>query len=334
MIGQDALEVEREKLAILRVLSSFDRPVGSKIISRRLKSEFGIGLSERAIRYHLKLMDEQGLTSKVSGRAGRIITARGLEELNDAIVIDKIGFVIDRIEVLAFKTTFDPLQMEGMVPVNISLIPEKSLKAALKAMAPAFKAGLGVSEKVALASRGEVIGDTIVPRGYFGLATVCSIVVNGSLLKTGVPMDSRFGGLLQIREHKPWRFTDLVEYAGSSLDPSEVFIAGRRTNITSVTKDGNGKILANFREVPAVCLPLVDEVIERLSRAGVKGVVLIGEPGESVCGIPVSPNKAGIILYGGLNPVAMAVEAGIEVKSKAMSSVLDFKELKSFWDIV
>ena len=51
------------------------------------------------------------------------------------------------------------------------------------------------------------------------LATVCSIVVNGVLLKNGIPMDSKFGGIVQISRGEPLRFVKLIHYSGSSLDP-------------------------------------------------------------------------------------------------------------------
>jgi len=52
VIGQEGREVEREKIAMLRVLGNSQGPVGNKIIARRLREEYGIGLSERAVRYH------------------------------------------------------------------------------------------------------------------------------------------------------------------------------------------------------------------------------------------------------------------------------------------
>jgi hypothetical protein len=333
MIGQESREVEREKIAILKVLSEHQGAIGSNVIARRLKDDYGIELSERAVRYHLRLLDERGLTQKISRREGRDITPQGLEELKNAMVADKVGFVIDKIELLAYQTSFDPARREGKVPINISMFPRDRFKAALKAMAGAFKGGLCVSDLVAVAEGGEKLGDTLVPEGNIGLATVCSIVVNGALLKQGIPMDSRFGGLLQLRRHKPWRFTELIEYAGSSLDPSEILIASRMTSINEVLKHGDGKILANFREIPAMSLPVVEAVIKELKESGINGLVMMGEAGKPVCEVPVGINKIGVVLIGGLNPVAAAVEAGINVANIAMGGLIDFEELKSFWDL-
>ncbi len=333
MIGEESHEVEREKVAILRILGDHPGAIGSNIIARRLKDKYNIELSERAVRYHLRLLDERGLTQKVSRRDGRDITRQGLEELKNAMVADKVGFVIDKIELLAYKTSFDPDQRQGMVPINISMFPRERFKSALRAMAGAFKAKLCVSDMVAVAEEGERLGDILVPEGNTGLATVCSIVVNGALLKEGVPMDSRFGGLLQMKNDEPWRFTELIEYAGSSLDPSEILIASRMTSIRDVISSGSGKMLANFREVQAVSIPVVEVVMKKLGEAGIGGLTMMGEVGKPMCEVPVGLNKVGMVLTGGLNPVAAAVEAGINVANIAMGGLIDYKELKSFWDL-
>ena len=333
MIGEESREVEREKVAILRILGDHPGAIGSNIIARRLKDEYGIELSERAVRYHLRLLDERGLTQKVSRRDGRDITRQGLEELKNAMVADKVGFVIDKIELLSYRASFDINRRQGMVPINISVFPREKFRSALKAMAGAFKAKLCVSDLVAVAEEGERLGDMLVPEGNTGLATVCSIVVNGALLKEGIPMDSRFGGLLQLKNNEPWRFTELIEYAGSSLDPSEILIASRMTRIREVLSSGDGKILANFREVPAVSIPVVEVVMKKLREAGIGGLTMMGEVGKPMCEVPVGLNKVGMVLTGGLNPVAAAVEAGINVANIAMGGLIDYKELKSFWDL-
>jgi len=331
--GTESQQVAREKLAILRILADSSKPVGSKVIARMLKEGYGIELSERAVRYHLGFMDETGLTAKVSRRDGRALTERGQEELGDALVADKLGFVIDKIELLAYQTTFDPFKMTGLIPINFSIFPQESFKEACKAMAPIFKAGLCASHLVAVVKGGQRLNGPPVPEGSVGLATVCSIVINGTLLKAGIPMDSRFGGILQLNRRQPWRFTDLVQYSGSSLDPSEIFISGRKTSVAQAAKNGDGKIVANFREIPAVSVGTAEKTIERLQKAGINGPLALGEPSRPLCEISVGLNKVGMVLIGGLNPVAAAVEANVCTMNKAMSRVIDFKELKSFWEI-
>jgi repressor of nif and glnA expression len=325
-------DVDRKVFSILKVLGNSKQALGSRIIARYL-TDLGIALSERAVRYHLRLTDERGLTRLVGRRDGRIITDIGLLELKRALVSDKVGFAFSRIESLAFQTSYNWNDHTGFIPVNVSLFSKENFPKALKIMRHIFRAGLCVSDLVAVANEGETLGDMIVPEGKIALATVCSIVVNGALLKAGVPVDSRFGGILQIQEYKPLRFTELINYAGSSLDPSEIFIRAKMTSVTKAAENGNGDILANFREIPAVCRPVADEVVSKLKDAGISGLFLMGNISEPVCEIPVDLNRVGAILIGGLNPVAAAQEAGIESENHAMSALINYQRLVKVDDI-
>jgi len=331
-MGFETQDVERKVLSILRVLSDSRESLGARVIAQRLK-EYGVELGERAVRYHLKLTDERGLTRLVGRRDGRMLTERGVEEVKSALVKDKVGFAISRIELLAFRTSFDSEKRSGLLPVNVSFYPEKKFSKALRAMRPAFEAGLCVSDLVATASGGEHLGELLVPEGRIGLATVCSIVINGSLLKAGVPTDSRFGGLLQIRNHHPFRFVELIHYAGCSLDPTEIFIMAKMTSVGEVARRGEGNILANFREIPALCRPIAQQVVAKLKEAGIGGIFVMGDTSEPVCEVSVEPNKIGIILIGGLNPVAAAQEAGIEAENRAMSTVMEYQDLIKFQEL-
>jgi len=330
-MGFETQDVERKTLAILRILGQSSEPVGARIISHKLKGH-GIELTERAVRYHLKLMDERGFTESV-GRDGRLITQLGLEELESALVSDKVGFVASKIELLAYQTDFDLHKRRGKIPVNISFFPERQLKKAIGVMKGIFQAGICVSELVAVGRHGEKLGGMIVPQGKIGLATVCSIITNGALLKAGVPMDSKFGGILQIKNHKPLRFVELIQYSASSLDPSEIYITSRMTSVGQVVKEGQGRILANFREIPAICQPIAEKVVAGLKEAHLGGVLMIGEVSKSLCGVPVEVNKVGMILTGGLNPVAAAVESGIDVENRAMTAIMEYEDLIRFSDL-
>ncbi len=333
MVGYDSHEVERKAISILKILNESPQPLGARLIAHKLK-EYGVELGERAVRYHLKLMDERGLTRSLQRRDGREITPLGVEELSNALVTDKVGFVLEKIELLAFRTSFDIEKRKGLVPVNVSLFPEKRFTEALQVMREAFQAGLCVSNLAAVAQEGEGLGGVLVPKGKVGLATVCSLIINGSLLKAGVPIDSRFGGVLQMRNKQPLRFVNLIYYSGSTLDPSEVFIRARMTDVQGVVREGEGKVLANFRELPARCQTLTEEITQKLKDAGLGGVIKMGNPSEEVCGISVGLNRVGMILLGGLTPVAAVTEAGIEVENQAMSTLLDYQDLVEFQELL
>ena len=330
-MGFETQDVERKTIAIMRILRYSPEPLGARVISHHLK-DHGIELSERAVRYHLKLMDERGFTESV-GRDGRLITQLGLEELESALVSDKIGFVASKIELLAYQTEFDIDKRQGKVPVNISFFPVRQFKKAIEVMKGAFQARICVSDLVAIARQGEKLGGIIVPQGKIGLATVCSVIINGALLKAGIPMDSKFGGILQIKNHKPLRFVELIQYSGSSLDPSEIYITSKMTSVGQVAKKGEGRILANFREIPTMCQPLAEKVVAGLKEANLNGLLMMGEVSKPLCEVPVELNKVGMILTGGLNPVAAAVESGIEVENRAMSTLMEYRDLLKFWDL-
>ena len=325
--------IERKVVSILKVLGASQQAQGARVIARSLK-DLGIDLTERAVRYHLRITDEKGLTRLVGRRDGRIITELGQIELNKALVNDKVGFAFSRIESLAFRTDFNLKNRTGSIPVNISLFSRDKFPKALKIMKNIFKAGFCVSDLVATAGEGETIGDMIVPEGKIALATVCSIVVNGALLKAGVPVDSRFGGILQIQDFQPLRFTELINYAGSSLDPSEIFIRANMTSVNQAAETGNGEILANFREIPAICRPVAEEVAARLKNAGIGGLFVMGNVSEPVCEMSVDLNRVGVILIGGLNPVAATHESGIESENHAMSALMDYEKLVKLEKIV
>jgi HTH-type transcriptional regulator, global nitrogen regulator NrpRI len=325
-MGFETQDIERKVLAILSTLGDSREAVGSRIIAKRLKDR-GVDLGERAVRYHLRLMDERGLTRLAGRRDGRTITELGQAELKKAMVSRKVGFALSRIEILAFRTNIDLDKRTGFVPANVSFFPKRDFSKALKTMKPVFQAGFCVSDLVAVAGEGETIGDLVVPEGKMGLATVCSIVVNGTLLKAGIPIDSKFGGILQINNHNPLRFVELIHYAGSSLDPTEIFIRANMTSVAEVAKDGSGEILANYREIPAICKPLAEEIGTKLKDCGLGGILLMGNVSEPVCEIPIELNRIGMVLVGGLNPVAAAAEAGIMSENRAMSTVIDYKRL-------
>jgi hypothetical protein len=325
-------DTERKAISILKVLSQSSEPLGSTIIARELESR-GVCLSERTVRHHLKIMDERGFTRRL-GCDGRSITYEGLEELKSALAPEQIGFVIERFNLLAYQTTFDPRTQTGQVPINTSLFPAGRFHDALDAMREAFAAGYSVSDLVATARAGEKLGHVVIPEGQVGFATVCSAVVNGVLLKAGVPMDSKFGGILEVRNGTPRRFVAIINYAATSLDPSEAYIRARMTSVRRAAATGTGRILANFREIPAPARPRVEAIVADLKHSGMGGVLCIGEASEPICQMPVGLNKIGMILLGGLNPVAAAEEAGIEAENISESGTIDFRRLMSRRDLV
>ncbi|HAK59381.1 MAG TPA: hypothetical protein DCO77_03220 [Nitrospiraceae bacterium] len=311
--------------AILKILDRSNVIMGSRELSRQLKMH-GIDLTERTVRYYLKMLDKKGFT-KVFGKEGRRITAKGREELGNSLVSDKIGFVISRIETLSYLTTLDMDTMKGEVILNISYFPKKHLKEAMRLLKPIFLSPYVMSDRLILAHGGERIGDVAVPEGMVGLGTVCSVTINGIFLKAGIPVASRFGGVLEIADGTPSRFLSLISYEGSSLDPLEVFIKSRMTAASDAVKKRSGRVLASFREIPVVCLEEARQVAKDMTNKGMRGILLMGQPNKPFLEVPVGIDKVGIAVVGGLNPIAVLEECGIQTESKAMSTLIEYSSL-------
>jgi repressor of nif and glnA expression len=325
--------MNKTMLAILKVLDKHsDAILGSRELSRQLRLH-GVELTERTVRYHLRILDERGFT-KVFGKEGRMITPKGKEELSHALVSEKVGFVISKIETLSYLTNLDLDKGEGDIILNVSFFPSAKLKEALRIMKPVFSSPYVMSDNVVMQKGGEKIGDIIIPEGQIGFGTVCSVTINGIFLKAGIPVISKFGGVLQVENAEPSRFTALISYEGSSLDPLEIFIKSGMTDVMNAVKHHDGKILASFREIPVVSLEKAEELSEIMKDKGIGGILHIGSPNQPLLEMPVSMDKAGVVVVGGLNPIAALEEAGIPAVSKAMSTLYQFSELVKFIELL
>lgn len=325
--------MNKTMLAILKILDKDpDRILGSREISRQLKLH-GIELTERTVRYHFRILDERGFT-KVFGKEGRKITRKGKEELSQALVSERVGFIISKIEALSYLTNLDFEKNEGNIILNVSYFPKDRLKDALRIMKPIYSSPYVMSDKVVMCKGDEKIGEVIVPKGQVGFGTVCSVTINGILLKAGIPVKSKFGGVLQIEESEPVRFTALISYEGSSLDPLETFIKSKMTDVLGAVRNHSGKILASFREIPIVSIEKVKQLNNDLEERGIGGILLIGNPNQPLFEMPVGMDMAGMVVVGGLNPIAALEESGITTDSKAMSTLYKFSDLVRFKELL
>jgi len=141
-------------------------------------------------------------------------------------------------------------------------------------------------------------------------------------------VSSKFSGILKVENHQPVRFVELIYYDASSLDPAEIFIKSQMTDVQGAVENGNGEVLAGLREFPAVCLDDVLEIVEKLEKIGLSGVTAVGEPSQPVLEMPVSAGCVGMVVLGGLNPLAAVEESGIRTENKALCSMVNFNLVK------
>jgi repressor of nif and glnA expression len=124
------------------------------------------------------------------------------------------------------------------------------------------------------------------------------------------------------------RFAEFINYDGTTLDPLEIFIRSVMTDYWGATRTGNGLIGASFREVPADSRDHVLDLGRKMDKLGLGGLFLIGWPGQALLRIPVSEGRLGVVVVGGLNPVAILVERGVHVRrTGALHGLIDYERL-------
>ncbi|MEW6381960.1 MAG: NrpR regulatory domain-containing protein [bacterium] len=322
------MEIKTDKniIAILRALREASGPFGGTRIAKQIQS-YGIHLSPRAVRYYLALTDKAGFTRNLGEKRGRMITPEGRKELNSAFVMGKIGLVASMIDELSYRMKFSLAKLSGNIVLNISTIQSQDFARALEHIIPVFHKGLGMGQFAVVRESGSQLGNFDIPQGTVAIGTVCSVTINGIFLNSGIPVLSRFGGLLEMRCGQPVRFTEIIAYDGSTLDPLEIFIRGRMTSVAQAANQGNGLIGASFREIPAAAIPEAERIRKKLIKAGLGGILMIGKPGQALLDIPVPEGKAAMIVVGGLNPLAACEENNLKTSNMAMGTLFDFKEL-------
>lgn len=311
MVSSVARETDKKMMEILRILSEHEETLGAKAIAKELKKK-GYNLGERAVRYHMRILDEKGFTKRI-GYSGRKITKKGLKEIEKGLVYDQVDFIFSKFEEMIHQTSFNPNTRKGKVVINTSRIPPGAFPIIKKA----FKEGLCVSPRARL----EKIDEN------YKIMTVCGTTIDGLLLKEGIPIIPTFAGLVEIEDHTPTRFTELIAYKKTSMMPLEAFTAGEMTSVLDVIKYGEGRIPANFRLIPEKGREKALRLLNKLQKMNIGGVIKIGEPGENLLGIPVDDGMVGIAIIGGITPICAAQEAGHDISIKMAETLLEFNKL-------
>jgi repressor of nif and glnA expression len=318
--------VQRKLLEILRILHENHEPIGARLIADKM-NERGYPIGERGVRYHLRILDERGLTLR-QGYDGRTITEQGINELNCALVGDRLGFIITRIEKLIYDTTFDLKTGQGNVIINTSIIDKKDFERTMEILKHVVYDSYSISPYIKLIDEGTITSDIKIPEGKIGIATMCSITIDGILMKNGIPVNTKYGGLLEIKDRTPAGFEEIIVYNGTTIDPMRIFISKKMTRVMEAVETGSGKLLANLREIPETALSDARRVLQSVMDAKIGGIAEIGKPGKSVLKAPVDNGKVGVVAYAGVNGMAAVEESGINVDTHPISTTIDFKELK------
>jgi repressor of nif and glnA expression len=309
---------ERKYLEILRILKEHREPMGAKRLSEIL-AERGFVLTDRAVQYYLRYLDEMGFTQKV-GNTGRVLTGEGVAETESALVGERIGFIISKLERLAFRSTFDPVSGTGDVAYNLSIVPEEEVPGVARSFEKVSEAGYGFFTSFKILDR-----DPRVPGGQVGILSLCSITIDGVLQRAGIPVSMAYGGRLAFEGKAVRGFLDLIGYRGTTVDPLQLFISAGLTSIREVVATGHGVALANVREVP---VPALDRVRELLSQMGRWGFTPPVGMGTRIFNTPHTPHHISIISYSGMNMVGHGVEEGYHLRTEIGAGTIQFSKMQ------
>ena len=307
-------ESERRMIEILRILSHHDNPIGSKVIADELKDK-GFNLGERAVRYHMQILDQKGFTEK-KGYSGRVITELGSEKLEKGLIYDQVDFIFSKFEEMIYLTDFNYITQKGNVVVNTSTIYNEESVDLLKEI---IGSGLSVSPYVNL-NKDEI-------EGTIDATTLCGTTIDGILLNEGIPSQLQYGGLLKIEDYKPVRFEELISYKKTSLTPLDVFSSPKRTSVLDVVNSGDGVIPANFRLIPGIGREKAVDILKKLDKIGIGGVIAISEEGKDIVGMRVPTGMVGITIVGGITPFCALQEDGEEIDIKIAEEIQNFETL-------
>ena len=239
-----------------------------------------------------------------------------------------IVFAISRIENMMYQVTFDPVEGSGVIAANVSIIRDSDLDDALFIFESVMKSGLGVGSYIRVIRDRASFGNIRLESHECAIVTPCSITIDSVLLKSGVPVRPLLGGLVQIKKGVPVRFTDILTYESTTIDPIDALMSQDLTSVTDVASTGSGKILANVRVVPMHARERVEGILLTLKLANFDSILWVSEPNTEVLGVPIERDHIGIVAIGGTNPRAAVQEQGIPIRTQALSELIDIDEME------
>ena len=322
----EAFEISRLEIEILRVLSESTEPIGSRLLQRELEKR-GFFLSERTVRYHLQLLELKGLVAGHE-RSGRTITSQGLAELSRALVSQRVGFVITRFLSMACLITYDYIADSGTVVANVSVMDKSFYDKMFGIVRDLHAANLLLAPYIKVLDENEEYQNIVVPEGKIALFTICDLTVDGVLIRSGIPLFFRYGGLVQMVNGKPLRFVDMISYEGTTISPLELFVRSGQTSVLKVVKTGSGVLPVGMREIVAEARERTHKIVSTLKERGWGGILALGVPNEPVLGVPVSMDRFGLCMIGGLALAAALLEGGAKIETFASYCLVPIEEMK------
>ena len=250
-----------------------------------------------------------------------LITSKSILKTTGPEKAEKVKFLLSKTWNLIYQVDFDLETHKGNVITNVSYVKKNELEDAMDIFEEVMKQGPQYCTSKYFTTVPGKEADKV------GIATVCSLTLDGILTKHRVSTTPQYGGILETNAKEP-RFIELTAYSGSSLDPHEIYIAKNMTSISEAIK-GGGRVLASLREIPYVARPDAIDVLEEVQDAGFS-ILKIGKPSELIYNAKVERYHVGIVAPGGLNPIAALKEQGMDVEPKAVETIMKVSDMDEF----
>jgi global nitrogen regulator NrpRII len=246
---------------------------------------------------------------------------------------DPLRFVHHRIEDFAMKVTFNPSKGTGTVVYNLSLVREADLEHTLSVFRATCNSGISPSGLFKVLKDGESIDGFVIPHGYCGILTLCSTTLDGLLIKRGIPWNPIGGGVVEVNENVPIRFTHLIKYEHTTIDPLQVLVSQEITSVLNIMKSGSGSLLGNIRECHMEAEDEVEAILEELTEGYFTGILDLGLPNTPCLGVTVDPQYIGLASLGGTNWIAALREEGYFIIMQAMKGLTDISTMQFITDM-
>ena len=227
-----------------------------------------------------------------------------------------IQFILSKSWNLIQQVNLDIENQNGNIIANISYVNKDDLDEAMKVMEESYEKNMKY-----LNPHYQIISHPEDDKKV-GIATICSLSIDGLLIKNGIKSTPKYGGLLELTE--PPLFIDLISYTGSTIDPHKIFIAKDMTAIT--TEMGPKRVLASIKEIPYVSRDHSVYFLDKLSTLGFP-IYKIGKPRELTYNAKAENYNFGVVTGSGLNTIAAIKEKGINIEVKADTKLLPFENM-------
>ena len=238
---------------------------------------------------------------------------------HEKIEESNIPFILSKSWNLIQQVSLDVEKGNGDIIANISYIKKDDLEKSMQIMEESYE-----SNKNYINPHFQIVSHPTDDE-KIGIATICSLSIDGLLLKNGIKSTPKYGGLLELTE--PPLFIDLISYNGSSIDPHKIFIA---KDMTSITLDTSVKrLLASIKEIPYISRDYSVYFLDKLSKLDFS-IYKIGKPRELTYNAKAENYNFGIVTGSGLNTIAAIKEQGIDIEVKADTKLMPFEKMDKF----